>query len=48
MEVPSRLKAARERARKTQSEVSKLINISNKTLSGYERGVSLYPAPNKK
>ncbi len=35
-----RLRAAREAKRLTQVQVKKLTNINNKTLSGYEKGVS--------
>ncbi len=38
--VGSRLKMAREAKRLTQVQVKKLTNIHNKTLSGYEKGVS--------
>lgn len=40
MKVSKRLKEVRESLGKTQTEVSKDTGINNKTLSGYERGVS--------
>lgn len=40
MDIAKKLKEARELARKTQTQVSKETGINNKTLSGYERGVS--------
>lgn len=41
MKLSERLKIARKRAKLSQTEVSKLINLSNKTLSGYENDVSI-------
>ncbi len=38
--VGKRLRAAREAKRLTQVQVKNLTNIHNKTLSGYEKGVS--------
>jgi|AGTN01.3.fsa_nt_gi Predicted transcriptional regulators len=38
--VSNRLKMCREQLRYTQSDLSKLINISNKSISDYERGIT--------
>lgn len=40
MSLGKRLKKAREDKNLTQTKVSKDTNINNKTLSGYERGIS--------
>lgn len=40
MEIAKRLRNARELSGKSQTQVSKDTGINNKTLSGYERGVS--------
>ena len=40
MDLKSRLKEARIKSGKSQTETAKQLSISNKTLSGYERGVS--------
>lgn len=40
MEIARRLKYARDLVNKSQTQVSKDTGINNKTLSGYERGVS--------
>ena len=40
MNISERLRKAREEKNITQTKVSKVLGISNKTLSGYERGVS--------
>jgi len=40
LEIAKRLKNARELSRKSQTQVSRDTGINNKTLSGYERGVS--------
>jgi len=40
MDIANRLRNARELTGKSQTQVSKDTGINNKTLSGYERGVS--------
>ena len=40
MNISKKLKSAREETGKSQTQVSKDTGINNKTLSGYERGVS--------
>lgn len=40
MDLKERLKEARIKSGKSQTETAKQLGISNKTLSGYERGVS--------
>lgn len=40
MDIANRLKKARELKGSTQTQVSKETGVNNKTLSGYERGVS--------